>query len=68
MPSHIDRGTATRVRVRSRVEHVFAVQKCRLGLLVRTVGMVRARVKICLANLAYNLTRLAWLDGRTASA
>ena len=61
MPAHIARGNATRARVRSRVEHVFAAQKCRLGLVVRTVGMVRARVKIGLANLAYNFTRLAWL-------
>jgi transposase, IS5 family len=66
MPAHIARGNATRARVRSRVEHVFAAQKCRLGLLVRTVGMVRARVKIGLANLAYNLTRLAWLNRQTA--
>ena len=57
MPAHI--GNATRARVRARVEQVFAAQKCRLGLLVRTVGLVRARVKIGLANLAYNLTRLA---------
>jgi transposase, IS5 family len=66
MPAHIARGNATRARVRSRVEHVFAAQKCRLGLVVRTIGMVRARVKIGLANLAYNFTRLAWLNGRTA--
>jgi IS5 family transposase len=52
MPAHIARGNATRARVRSRVEHVFAAQKCRLGLVVRTVGMVRAPVKIGLANLA----------------
>ena len=50
------------------VEHVFAAQKCRLGLIVRTVGMVRARAKIGLANLVYNFTRLAWLQGRTAPA
>lgn len=66
MPAHIARGNATRARVRSRVEHVFAAQKCRLGLVVRTVGMVRARVKIGLA--AYNFTRLAWLHSRTAPA
>jgi hypothetical protein len=68
MPTHIARGNATRARVRSRVEHVFAAQKCRLGLVVRTVGMVRARVKIGLANLAYNFTRLAWLNGRAVPA
>jgi hypothetical protein len=36
------------------------------GLVVRTVSMVRPRVKIGLANLAYNFTRLAWLNGRIA--
>jgi transposase, IS5 family len=68
MPAHITRGNATRARVRSRVEHVFAAQKCRLGLVVRTVGMMRARVKIGLANLAYNFGRLAWLQDRAAPA
>ena len=68
MPAHIARGNATRARVRSRVEHVFAAQKCRLGLIIRTVGMVRAGVKIGLANLTYNFTRLAWLNGRIAPA
>jgi hypothetical protein len=33
-------------------------RNCRLGLVVRIVGMVRARVKIGLANLGYNFTRL----------
>jgi IS5 family transposase len=64
MPAHIACGNATRARVRSRVEHVFAAQKCRLGLLIRTVGIGRARVKIGLANLAYNFNRLAWLNRR----
>jgi hypothetical protein len=52
--------------VRSRVERVFAAQKSRLGLVIRTVGMVSAQAKIGLGNLAYNFTRLAWLNGRTA--
>jgi transposase, IS5 family len=68
MPVHIARGNATRARVRARVEHVFAAQKCRLGLVVRTIGILRARAKIGLANLAYNFTRLAWLDRQTAPA
>jgi transposase, IS5 family len=68
MPAHIVRGNATRARVRSRVEHVFAAQKCRLGLVVRTVGMARARVKIGLANLTYNFRRLVWLNGQAAPA
>jgi transposase, IS5 family len=31
---------------------------------VRTIGIARARVKIGLANLAYNMRRFVWLDGR----
>ena len=40
----------------------------RLGLVVRTIGLVRARTKIGMANLVYNFTRLGWLQGRTAPA
>jgi transposase, IS5 family len=39
-----------------------------LRLIVRTVGMVRVRAKIGLANLTYNFTRLAWLNGQLAPA
>jgi IS5 family transposase len=46
MPAHVARGNATRARVRSCVEHVFAAQKCRLGLVVPTTDLVRARAKI----------------------
>jgi transposase, IS5 family len=61
MPPHIARGNATRARVRVHVEHVFAAEKRRMRLVIRTVGLVRARAKITLANLAYNMTRLLWL-------
>jgi len=54
--------------VRSAVEHVFAGHKHRMGLVVRTIGIARARIKIGMANLAYNIQRLAWLEGRTAPA
>ena len=40
----------------------------RMGLFVRTIGIARARTKIGMANLAYNLTRFVWRQGRTASA
>jgi transposase, IS5 family len=53
---------------RSAVEHVFAGQKHRMGLLVRTIGIVRAHIKIGMTNLAYNFQRLAWLEGRAAPA
>ncbi|MBV9530625.1 MAG: IS5 family transposase [Bradyrhizobium sp.] len=68
MPPHIARGNATRARVRSRVEHVFAAQKRRMGLIVRTIGLARATAKLTLANLAYNFSRLAWIERRTLSA
>jgi IS5 family transposase len=64
MPAHTRRGNATRGKVRAAVEHVFAAQKQRLRLVVRTIGMARATAKIGLANLAYNLLRFAWLQGR----
>lgn len=68
MPPHIARGNATRARVRSGIEHVFAGEKCAMRLVVRTIGLARARAKITLANLAYNMRRLVWFDGRTAPA
>jgi IS5 family transposase len=56
-------GNRTRARVRARVEHVFGVQTMRAAgnLLVRTIGIVRARCKIGLRNLSYNLARYAKL-------
>lgn len=53
-----------RARIRSRVEHVFGAQLARAGrVLVRTVGLARATVKIGLMNLAYNMDRLGFLMG-----
>lgn len=43
------------------IEHVFAGQKHRMGLFIRTIGIARARIKIGMANLAYNFQRLVWL-------
>ena len=68
MPPNIRRGNATRGKVRAAVEHVFACQKQRLRLVVRTVGIARAKTRLGLANLAYNLLRFTWLEGRTAPA
>jgi IS5 family transposase len=54
--------------VRSAVEHVFARQKGRMALVVRSIGIARARVKIGLANLAYNMRRYVWLSSKAAPA
>jgi IS5 family transposase len=49
-------------RERVRVEHVFGAQANDMGgTLVRTIGLARARVKIGLKNLAYNMRRLTQL-------
>lgn len=68
MPANVRRGNARRGKVRAAVEHVFAAQKQRLRLVIRTIGLARATAKIGLANLAYNLLRFTWLQGRSAPA
>jgi transposase, IS5 family len=68
MPRQLARGNASRARVRLAVEHVFAAQKCRLGLVVRSVGLARARTRLGLANLVTNMRRLVWLETRAAPA
>jgi IS5 family transposase len=50
MPGPQQRANRARSKVRSSVEHVFADQKSRMGLFVRTVGMARSKAKIGLAN------------------
>jgi len=44
--------------IRAKVEHVFAHQKSRYGLFIRTTDIVRAQAKLTLANLTYNFGRL----------
>lgn len=60
------RGNRTRSKVRARVEHVFGAQANDMGgTLVRSIGLVRARARIGLKNLAYNMRRLVQLDRHT---
>ena len=66
MPANIARANSAKSKIRSAVEHVFARQKGPMGLIVRTIGLARARVKIGLANIAYNMTRAVWLTARPA--
>ena len=62
MPTPIRRANGRKSAVRSRIEHVFAEQKDRMSLFIRTIGIARARIKIGLANLVYNIKRLIWLE------
>lgn len=63
------RGNTTRSRVRARVEHVFGHQATAMGgKLVRTIGLLRARAKIGMQNLVYNMRRFVHLERVAAAA
>jgi IS5 family transposase len=48
--------------VRARVEHVFGhIETSMNGCYVRTIGIARAKAKIGMGNLAYNISRFAFL-------
>src|ERR1700731_4474281 len=56
-------ANTTRSKVRARVEHVFGDQKNAMGAeIVRTIGIVRARCKIGMTNLVYNMRRFVTLE------
>ncbi|MGH8783455.1 IS5 family transposase [Paraburkholderia sp.] len=56
-------------RVRVRVEHVFGhIETSMNGCFVRTIGIARARAKIGLENLAYNISRFTFLKTRGQAA
>jgi IS5 family transposase len=61
MPEAIRRANNAKSKIRSRVEHVFAEQKDRMDLFIRTIGIARATIKIGMANLVYNIKRLLFL-------
>ncbi len=53
----------TRSRVRVRVEHVFGARSNDMGgPLIRSIGLVRAKARIGLRNLACNMRRAVQLD------
>jgi len=68
MPPRTARANAKKSAIRAHIEHVFAEQKARMGLFVRTIGLARATTKIGLANLVYNMRRLLWLNRQAALA
>jgi len=68
MPERVRIANAQKSKVRSAVEHVFALEKGPMGLFIRTIGIARAKVKIGLANLVYNMRRFVWLTTKYAVA
>jgi IS5 family transposase len=53
MPKRTSRANGRKSVVRAKIEHVFAQQKDRMRLTIRTIGLARARATITLANMAY---------------
>ena len=55
-------------KIRARVEHVFGAQQTSPGgRIIRTIGIARAKAKIGLQNLAYNIRRLVTLERMAAA-
>ena len=67
MPKATARANARKSAIRAAVEHVFAHQKNRFGLFIRTIGIARAEAKLTLANIAYNMDRLIFHERRVAT-
>jgi IS5 family transposase len=67
MPKATARANGRKSSVRAKIEHVFAHQKNRFGLFIRTIGLARAEAKMTLANLAYNFDRLIFHERRAVT-
>ena len=64
-----EKANRKRSQVRARIEHVFGAQQTALGgRLVRTIGLVRAKAKIGLQNLVYNIRRMIAIERNAAAA
>ena len=62
LSEHGKSSNRTKSAVRARVEHVFGTQTNDMGgTLVRTIGLISAKAKIGMKNLAYNMRLLAQL-------
>jgi IS5 family transposase len=68
MPEATRHANNLKSKTRSRVEHVFAEQKSRMCLFVRTIGIARATMKIGLANILYNMKRMVFLERKPLPA
>ena len=62
------KANKTRSKIRVRVEHVFGFQERSMGgKLIRTIGMARAKAKIGMMNLVYNMSRLVQFERGAAA-
>ena len=68
MAERTAKANARKSAVRAGVEHVFAQQKDRMKLFIRSIGIKRAEATIVMTNIAYNLGRWRWWQARAAPA
>lgn len=68
MPATMSRANGRRSKIRSTVKHVFVRQKNKMKLFIRTIGIDRATVKIGMTNIADNMLRYVFDEGRRAAA
>ena len=67
MTSWEKQGYQTTARTLSRIEHIFGAMTQRAGnLILRSIGISRAEVKLGLRNLAYNMEKFCFLMRQTA--
>jgi IS5 family transposase len=67
MPEAMSKANGRRSKIRSVAPH-FARQKDKMKLFIRTTGISRAKVKIGMANIAYNMLRYVFHQGKHAVA
>jgi hypothetical protein len=61
-----EKANRRKSKIRTRIEHVFGAQQTSpSGRVVRTICIVRAKAKIGLQNLAYNIRRLVTSVNKT---
>ncbi len=68
MAKRTAKSNARKSTVRVSVEHVFAQQKARMNLVIRSIGLKRAKATIIMAKIAYNLGRWRWWETRATPA
>ena len=68
MPEAMSKANGQRSKIRSAVEHVFARQKDKMKLFIRTSGIGRAKAKIGLANIAYIMLCYVFHERKCAAA
>jgi len=58
-----ERKNTAKSRIRARVEHIFGRMHQFGGIVIRTIGIMRAKIQIGLLNMTYNMIRYTYLMG-----